>query len=173
MSQVNFLGNNYPVDLSEIQMELVAADLAILLKHSGFSRADIARKLGWKKSRITRMLSGDSNLTIRTIHQFADALGYSFDVVFHNQESPKPKQPWQIRKEIKQIPLPKYTMQLQDGDEVFDDLIAGKDAAGYIRIDHLNNLEQTNISKMPTQMLDDLHTQVLTVNKERVYEYRT
>lgn len=174
MSQVKFLGDTYPIDLSELQMELVAADLAILLKHSGVSRTELAQKLGWKKSRITRVLSGDNNLTLKTISQFVEALGYTFDVVFHNKNYPKPKQPWQIYKEISQKPQPKYLMQIQNGDEVLNDLISGDDdAMCYIRIDQIDNLKQT--IQMSSRMLDDMKTTKIpmSIDKELSYEYCT
>ncbi|WP_298980184.1 helix-turn-helix domain-containing protein [uncultured Psychrobacter sp.] len=99
MSEINLLDEFSTLDATEIQMELVASDLTLLLRHSGLKRSDLATILGVKKSRITRILSGDENLTIRSITSVAEALDYTFDVVFYNKNYPKPKQPWTIKRE--------------------------------------------------------------------------
>jgi plasmid maintenance system antidote protein VapI len=41
----------------------------------GISRSDIARKIGCHRSRITRMLTGSSNLTLRSISELSWAIG--------------------------------------------------------------------------------------------------
>ncbi|MEF0707958.1 DNA-binding protein, partial [Acinetobacter baumannii] len=46
------------------------------------------------KGRVTRILSGDSNLTIESICSFANALGYDVDIAFYNSSMTKPYQPW-------------------------------------------------------------------------------
>lgn len=99
MSEINLLDGYSTLDATEIQMELVASDLTLLLRHSGLKRADLATKLGVRKSRVTRILSGDENLTIKSITSIAEALDYTFDVVFYNKNYPKPKQPWLIERE--------------------------------------------------------------------------
>lgn len=174
MNQVKFLGSEHYIDLYELQMELVAADLAILLKHSGISRAELAQKLGWQKSRITRVLSGDDNLTLKTISQFTEALGYTFDVVFHNKNYPKPKQPWQIDKEISQKPQPKYIIQLQDSDSVFDDLVSEKDDPFcYIRIDAIDDVHEISMFAASSQILAAntmQNTYNHIINKELIHE---
>lgn len=134
--KMQIIPQSYGLEPYEINMELVAADLAILLHHSGLSRADVAQKLGWKKSRVTRVLSGDQNLTIKTISEFVEALGYTFDVVFYNKSYPKPKQPWQMDKMVKKIAKSEITIQLQTGDCVFRELLDGNDGDYYIRIDN-------------------------------------
>lgn len=153
MTKLDFLDSQLEPEF--VQMELVANSLVFLLRHNGMSRADIASKLGWRKSRVTRVLSGDENLTIKTISQFADALGYTFDVIFHNQNYPRPKQPWQIDKALATMPQTQYLMQVQTPDETFDDLISGKDGDGYIRIDKINTETQASIS-MPMTMLENM-----------------
>ena len=95
---------NLPGGLAKVA---VAADLAILVAESGVSRSDLAKKLGWTRSRVTQVLSGQGNLTIETMHAVAKAAGSSFDVVFRKPAAARALQPWQQ----------KATLQLQMGDE--------------------------------------------------------
>lgn len=44
------------------------------LDAEGITRTDLARRLGKKPSTVTRILSGDANITVRTIAEFAAAL---------------------------------------------------------------------------------------------------
>ncbi len=73
----------------------IAADLVLLLHHTGNSRADLARALGWSRARVTQVLSGEENLTVQTIAAVAKALGYSFDATFRRVGEPAAIQPWQ------------------------------------------------------------------------------
>lgn len=140
MSNVLIFGNSYDVDMSAMQMESIATDLVFLLKHSGLSRSELASKLGWSKSRITKVLSGDENLTVKTITYIAECLGYAFDVVFYNENYEQPKQPWHIDKFNKSAPALEIhlddhiELRVQEGNEVFQDMLAGEDASHYIRV---------------------------------------
>lgn len=139
-SEFSMFGDTYNVDMSVMQMESVASDLVVLLKHSGLSRVELARKLGWSKGRVTRVLSGDENLTIKTITSVAEALEYGFDVVFYNKNYAKPKQPWQIDRLNKSIqvdvatPKAPIKFKIQKGKEVFEDLMKGNDSDLYISV---------------------------------------
>jgi DNA-binding phage protein len=73
----------------------VAADLTLLLHHTGQTRADLARTLGWSRARVTQVLSADANLTVQTIAAVVKALGYTFDVVFRKADEAAAAQPWQ------------------------------------------------------------------------------
>ena len=46
-------------DISIVKMEQVASHLVGLLRHSNMTRSEIALQLGWKKSRVTKVLSGE------------------------------------------------------------------------------------------------------------------
>lgn len=81
-------------DLS-IKKDEVGTNLAMLLAYSGTTRSELAGLLGWEKSRISRILSGMENLTLRTIHDVCKAIGYEFDVTFRREGTRKPMQPWQ------------------------------------------------------------------------------
>lgn len=79
------------VEVKRIQW---ASNLNALMLHSGKSRTEMAQICGISKGRITRILSGDSNLTIETICSFANSLGYDVDIAFYNTPMTKPYQPW-------------------------------------------------------------------------------
>ncbi len=71
-----------------------AADLTLLLHHAGKTRADLARALGWSRSRVTQVLSGQENLTVQTIAAVSKALGFAFDVAFRKAGALAVAQPW-------------------------------------------------------------------------------
>lgn len=52
-----------------------AAELWTLMEHNGVSRAKLAEKLGKSPPWVTKVLSGDSNFTINTMVELADAVG--------------------------------------------------------------------------------------------------
>lgn len=72
----------------------IAADLALLLHHSGKTRADLARGLNWSRARVTQVMSGEGNLTVQTIASVTKAMGYTFDLIFRKAKDPMPRQPW-------------------------------------------------------------------------------
>lgn len=84
-----------PVDPFYVKKDEVAANLAALLALTGTTRSELAERTCWKKSRITSVLSGKSNPTLRTIWEFCSRLGYDFDIVFRLFDEQRPSQPWQ------------------------------------------------------------------------------
>lgn len=72
----------------ELKTVDVAADLTLLLQHSGVSREELARKLGWSGDRLSQVLSGHKDITVQTMAAFAGALGCTFDVVFRKTDAP-------------------------------------------------------------------------------------
>jgi transcriptional regulator with XRE-family HTH domain len=90
-----------PISAFDVKKDYIATQLAALMSFCEKSRSDMAEGLGWEKSRITRILSGENNLTIKTIWEFSSYLGFDYDVVFHSADQRRPQQPWQIeRREI-------------------------------------------------------------------------
>lgn len=94
----------------ELKVVDVAADLALLLQHTGISRADLARKLNWSRARVSQVLSGQENITVQTIASVASALDHTFDTVFRNASSPAAVQPWAQRTSL--------SLELQDEPDV-------------------------------------------------------
>ena len=109
--QTNPTANNVklaPLDLSALWKEVagddaefivkkneVGSDLAILVAFSEETRGRLAEKLSWKESRITKVLSGGENLTLRTIFELARALGYDFQIVLKAIGQHRIPQPWE------------------------------------------------------------------------------
>lgn len=163
MSKVSIIGSEYDVDMSVVKMEQVASHLVGLLRHQKISRSELAQKLGWSKGRVTKVLSGDVNFTIKTITTITQKLGYDFDVVFHNKNYEKPKQPWQIDREkaslnhaaiLKQHALcvdgVNVILQLETGEEVVDSVLAGTEKDLYISVSStIKQLRSSQVSITP------------------------
>ncbi|MFF7726140.1 helix-turn-helix domain-containing protein [Streptomyces sp. NPDC008001] len=62
------------------------ASLAGLLAERGMSRKDLAESMGVSPGRVSQILSGDENLTMRSLAAVADALDVKMEISF--TESP-------------------------------------------------------------------------------------
>lgn len=71
-------------------------ELCGLLHQAGISRAELARQLDWKPSRVTRALSGNENLTLNTLTQIINATGMDYDLVFRKKGTCRAFQPWEL-----------------------------------------------------------------------------
>ncbi|MFJ2566594.1 helix-turn-helix domain-containing protein [Streptomyces sp. NPDC087568] len=75
-------------DLAGAQLARQAtASLAGLLAGLGRSRSDLAKAMGVSPGRVSQIMSGDANLTVRTLAAAADALGAGVEIRFY----PKPE----------------------------------------------------------------------------------
>lgn len=131
-----------PIDPFDLKKDFLGAQMAALVSFSGKSRTDLVGELGWKKSRVSNVLSGKCNLTIKSIWEFSSYLGFEFDVIFRRPSELPPRQPWQIRwsaslpmagrrfsDQLSQIASP---FEIQSAGEVAIDLLAGKKKKFYI-----------------------------------------
>lgn len=59
------------------------ASLAGLLGGLGMSRSDLAKAMGVSPGRVSQIMSGDSNLTVRTLAAAAEALGAGVEIRFY------------------------------------------------------------------------------------------
>ena len=66
----------------ELKAQDVAVKLANAVSESGMTQKELADKLGWKTSRMSKVLHGASNLTLKTMFQVCEALDIDFDVHF-------------------------------------------------------------------------------------------
>lgn len=181
MSKISLIGEEYDVDMSIIKMEQVASHLIGLLRHNKISRSELAQKLGWSKGRVTKVLSGDVNLTIKTITTITEKLGYDFEVVFHNKNYEKPKQPWQIDRE-KAMPIPaikrrniealNVVFQIESGDQVVESVLAGKEKDLYVSISQLDkNHQPSSISVAQKMALNDKSINITYLNHNMKVAY--
>lgn len=79
----------------EIKAQTVAVDLVRAMTEFGLNQAQVAEKLGWKPSRVSRVLHGAPNLTLRTLHDLATSLGLEFDVIYRRTGQRRAPQPWE------------------------------------------------------------------------------
>jgi len=91
--QVMAYGSLFDEDAKTPEFKLEA--LSLRLSHviaeamdaRGMSRIDLARALGVSAPMVTKILSGRSNFTLRTLVCVADALGCEFDPVLRRRDS--------------------------------------------------------------------------------------
>lgn len=129
------------MDMCDLKKDQIAAELAALMSFSGKSRSEMADCLNWEKSRVTRVLSGRANLTVKTIQEYCSALGYDFDVIFRLSTEDRAKQPWQ---KCSSIPVPlsllhsvqdyEIRVDVQTASEVAFDLQRGQGKSHYISL---------------------------------------
>ena len=81
-----------PVDTKKTS---IASNFCALIHHVGISRTELAEKLCWKPSRVSKVLDGSQNMTIKTMVELAVALDYDFDIHFHKINEHRSLQPWE------------------------------------------------------------------------------
>lgn len=66
----------------ELKAQEVAVGLASVFAENGMTQKQLADQLGWKTSRVSKVLHGASNLTLKTLFEVCEALNIEFDIVF-------------------------------------------------------------------------------------------
>ncbi|MBI5435914.1 MAG: helix-turn-helix transcriptional regulator [Nitrosomonadales bacterium] len=122
------------VDPFELKKDHLGAQMAALMAFSGKSRSELTEILGWKKSRVSNVMSGKCNLTIKTIWEFASSLGFDFEVVFHTPCNSPQIQPWQIAQREVALTFPLPTIEVQTAFQVARDLMNGSYKALYFSV---------------------------------------
>ncbi|HUW45447.1 MAG TPA: helix-turn-helix transcriptional regulator [Dehalococcoidia bacterium] len=158
-------------DPFELKKDYVATQLAALMSFCKKSRSDVAKDLGWKKSRVTRVLSGRENLTIKSIWEFTAYLGFEFDVAFRRPDELRAKQPWQTAREVS-VPIPavnwqiqtsnlsrEVTMEIQTAKDVVNDLIHGEVKDYYVSFVR-NDPKTTYLTDMSAQITNFIPTRL-------------
>jgi transcriptional regulator with XRE-family HTH domain len=62
----------------------VTEDILVAMEDTGVTKSELANRLGNSKSRITQLLSGNSNMTIGTLSDIAFELGLTLDKTFRD-----------------------------------------------------------------------------------------
>lgn len=70
--------NDHPSDLS---LEMLSA-ITFYMREQGITRENLAKRLNVNIGRISQVLSGSPDITLRTLETVADALGADVDVTF-------------------------------------------------------------------------------------------
>lgn len=73
----------------------ITADLNILLHKSGLTQAEAAKRMGVSGPWLSKVLSGSTNPTIKTIYKLVSAIGYTFDIIYRKKEDTPSKQKWE------------------------------------------------------------------------------
>lgn len=81
----------------DIKAREVATNLARALHEAGMNRTQLSEKLGWRPSRVSKVLGGEANLTLKTLYQVCDAVDLEFDVVLRAPNQAPAAQPWEVR----------------------------------------------------------------------------
>lgn len=91
---VEFVGNKSGNRLVNQERLILAVTLRIrkVMEDKGINRASLAKALKVSKARVTKILSGDSNITLRTLSDIGFALNVPVVVDFDNHLEEKVKQ---------------------------------------------------------------------------------
>lgn len=81
----------------EIKAQSVAVDLARATSELGLTQAELAERLSWSPSRVSKVLHGSTNVTLRTIHEFVAALGLDFDIIYRSINTTRAPQFWDAK----------------------------------------------------------------------------
>ncbi|GLR64390.1 helix-turn-helix domain-containing protein [Marinospirillum insulare] len=73
----------------ELKAQKVSVDLASAFTNTGMSQKELAEKLGWRTSRVSKVLHGGSNLTLRTLFDICEAMQTDFDIEIDGQSQLK------------------------------------------------------------------------------------
>lgn len=129
------------MDLLTLKKDQVAIQLAALMSYAGRTRTSMADSLGWKKSRVSRVLSGNGNPTVKTIFEFCSVLDYDFDLVFRKPNESRANQPWQSSQTLPQpnwflsISAPiQFTNELQSPGGVLRDVKSNNLGHVYVKL---------------------------------------
>lgn len=142
------------LDPFDLKKEEVATQLAALMVHCNSNRSMLAERLDWKKSRLSQVLSGHGNPTVKTIFAFSRCLGFDFDLVFRGQDEIRPQQPWEEARAktvrtVGSTSSAEYTVVIQSPAEIFENVARGTANQFYISGIYRNNAESPYIS-VPT-----------------------
>lgn len=141
---IDLFGDLPPLDPFGLKKDEVAANLAALMARMSITRSQVAERLQWNKSRVTKVLSGRANLTLATLYEFTSCMGYDFDVVFRLIREKRALQPWQ-RIEITSVNIPppkgdsqrtmsEFVIEIQTPQEVMRDMESGNNKPIYFSL---------------------------------------
>jgi DNA-binding phage protein len=139
-----------PLDPFDLKKDEIATQLAALMSFAKKNRSTVASSLNWEKSRMTSVLSGKGNPTIKTIYEFCGSLGFDFDLVFRSPTEDRPEQPWQkamfseilpvtVQPEYLYTDFPSVTVRLQTANDVAVDFFNGNNSELYLSLDIASN----------------------------------
>jgi len=151
--------NPFTDSLDKLEMKQMqwSSSLTALMINLGKTRSQMAELIGWNKSRITRILGGETNPTLATVYAFSEALGFDFDIVFYNKDHPRPVQFWNKFSFISSVVDIKPVLQFvpQHKSEVASDLLNDSMSEFYIKIVVEKTPMKTIVGSVETIAIDD------------------
>lgn len=147
------------VDPIDIKKGSVAANLSALMVYSNITQSQLAKKLKWKASRLSKVLSGQQNLTLKTIADITFALEYDFELCFHKPSETLTAQPWEKKLNTLEVKEPKKTKhyliwQIQTAQQVVHDIQSEKSKDFYISCTNFERDETPHLSRTKTVWLE-------------------
>lgn len=142
-----------------IKLDEISADLTVMMLEAKKNRTELAKSLGWKKSRITKILSGEENLTIKTIFLIAKKLDFDYDIVYRHPKQERAMQPWHSssNKYLASVEVNHKNsppLVIQSHHEVANDFSSGKQKNFYVSIDHDYAFFENNIIEVESTFID-------------------
>jgi transcriptional regulator with XRE-family HTH domain len=97
--------------------------LSSIMEDNGVSKADLARKVGKSKAYISQCLSGEQNLTLRTLADLCGALKYSLELGAVPSSEPKCKPAHRL------YPIGGWAFERQNSGTLIIDCVASEQPA--------------------------------------------
>lgn len=79
--KINAARDTFDYRLEKILLQL-GEDICLLMEQQGLSRTQLAERMGVSPAYITKILSGNPNLTIKSLLKLADAMGKELALQF-------------------------------------------------------------------------------------------
>lgn len=161
-------------DPYDIKKDHIAAELTALMVHSKKTRSEMATGLGWPRSRVTSVLSGKANLTVKTVYEFCSMLGYDVDLIYRRHNLMPSLQPWQSEVEISSFKSVKnalpISVRIQTAQEVARDISRGASQTFYLSLGQatepvmrVEELSQSWPASFPVHLDLDSSSSTLTI----------
>ena len=86
--KINAARDTFDYRLEKILLQL-GEDICLLMEQQGLSRTQLAERMGVSPAYITKILSGNPNLTIKSLLKLADAMGKELMLQFSPRAAQK------------------------------------------------------------------------------------
>lgn len=147
------------VDPLLIKTTHIANQIVALMSHEGINRTNLASRLGWKNSRLSAVLSGKRNLTIKTMLSLSSALDYDFTISFFKENEYESHQPWDFSNKMVDIEPTIFNacgnirLDLQTQSEVLRDIASDSGSDMYVSINFESSNMQTYIGNSNVDLI--------------------
>lgn len=165
------------VDPFFVKKNAIANEILALISHENVSRKELSEKLGWAQSRLSKVLSGEQNLTVKTITAISIALDYDFSIYFHKIHKKEMIQPWERYHEISNVYHFKKVeantnllITIQNQDEVIKDIIEGKGKDRYVSLSINKKINEKSIKNKDIRALSSMKNTLAIENSSTLHK---